>query len=180
MYIGRNERCKIIREELKKNGINTKMVSVTGKSCGYSDSITVKIKDLKINKKLVDEIAIKQKEVSYCQVSGEILEGCNTYVFIDFDYDALKKETEKFLNLAKKTIEKNINLKENHGERIVNFKNYEIIYFRKTSNSWGFIELFDKKNNICIRETRYAAYNEYTLAESLAILCNQYLIEINL
>jgi len=94
-------RCKEIRAELKLHGISNKQVSVTCKS-----SIRVKIKDLFASKKLVKEIAEKQKQVSYCSASGEILSGGNTFVFVDFCRDSLNDVKSEFEGRANVLIEK--------------------------------------------------------------------------
>ena len=45
-----------IRKDLKVEGITSKMVAVRGKYSLYDESITIKIKDVSVNKKLVESI----------------------------------------------------------------------------------------------------------------------------
>lgn len=91
-----------IREELKSIGYTSRMVSVTCSSALYDTAINVHIKDfttVKINK--VNEISKKYDKVDYDERSGEILSGGNTYVFVDYDYSAVRSEVEKNLDVGR-------------------------------------------------------------------------------
>jgi hypothetical protein len=94
------QEAKEIRKELKALGIKPSQVSVTS---DYS-SVNVRIKDLSINIEPIKTIAKKYESVRYCEYSQEILSGGNTFVFVEYDWEAIralrnleqfkKKETE--------------------------------------------------------------------------------------
>lgn len=80
MYINTSEASAIIRKELKeKYGYNNRMVSV--KSSLYAIKVRCKVDGL--DKKGIYRIANKFRSVDYDEITGEILSGGNTYVFIE-------------------------------------------------------------------------------------------------
>lgn len=105
-YMTTNERIKEIRKELKQKGYSNRAISIKNKSSGYSDSINITIKDMSINKKEIQEMA--QKHESYeTDKYGEILQGANTYIFIDYDYMIKYDYIDNTLTpIANKMIEK--------------------------------------------------------------------------
>lgn len=96
------EKVAQIRKDLKEVGITAKMASVRGKNSLYDESITVKIKDITVNKKLIDEIVYKYDDISYDEYNGEILAGGNTFTHVEFDYDVLLEARKDFIRLATK------------------------------------------------------------------------------
>lgn len=76
------EKAKMVREELKKIGYSSKMVSVKSGCTGYSDFIRITIKDLSCDKDKINAIALKFKSIDYDERSGEILAGGNTYISV--------------------------------------------------------------------------------------------------
>lgn len=76
------ERLAAIRKELKEHGYNNRRVGV--RYDGYA--IWVTIKELAIDKKEIESIAMKYESYSRDEHTGEILQGGNTFVFVDYDY----------------------------------------------------------------------------------------------
>ena len=106
MYI--TEVTKAIREELKeKLGVNSRQVSVSKTPCGYSYEINVKIKDASVEIDKVRGIAEKYQKVRR-DCFGEILEGCNRYVFVEYDYRLLSTLRKKYGDFLKSLAEKAI------------------------------------------------------------------------
>jgi hypothetical protein len=103
-----NNKIKSIREELKeKLGVTSRQVSVSKASFGYSDAVNVIIKDASVDIDKVRDIAEKYLEVRR-DYFGEILEGCNCYVFVYYDYRLLLKLGEKYGDFLKDIKEKAI------------------------------------------------------------------------
>lgn len=71
--------AKDIRTELKELGFNSKKVSVRKKD---SNAVVVTLKDESIDREAIEQVAYKHQDVGYCEVSGEILAGGNTYVSV--------------------------------------------------------------------------------------------------
>ena len=67
------EKVAQIRKDLKAEGITAKRVSVRGKYALYDESITIKIKDITVSKKLVESIVNKYEEIRYDEYNGEVL-----------------------------------------------------------------------------------------------------------
>lgn len=177
------EKTQLIRKQLKDIGITNKQVSVKGKNALYDESITLVIKDLKIPFNTVSEIAEKLEVIRYDEYNGEILASCNTYVNVQFDYDAMKIEREKYLNYAKEIIEKYKDTPEGQLETIAVKEDMEVLYNPNWCRGNGFkIELCklvpqeykgEKYNSLdCIK--RYEARCEYSFAEALVYIVNQY------
>lgn len=76
------ERLAAIRKELKEHGYNNRRVGVSYD--GYA--IRLKIKELAIDKKEIENIAMKYENYSRDERTGEILSGGNTFVIVDYDY----------------------------------------------------------------------------------------------
>lgn len=76
------ERLAAIRKELKEHGYNNRRVGVSYD--GYA--IRLNIKELAIDKKEIENIAMKYENYSRDERTGEILSGGNTFVFVDYDY----------------------------------------------------------------------------------------------
>lgn len=77
-----DERLAAIRKELKEHGYNNRRVGV--RFDGYA--IWVNIKELAIDKKEIESIAMKYENYDRDERTGEILQGGNTFVFVDYDY----------------------------------------------------------------------------------------------
>lgn len=77
-----NERLAAIRKELKEHGYNNRRVGVTYD--GYAIRLT--IKELAIEMKEIESIAMKYESYSRDERTGEILSGGNTFVIVNYDY----------------------------------------------------------------------------------------------
>ena len=180
MFKTRQEKINEIRSTLKSMGITSKQVSVTGKSALYDEVITVKIKDLTVGKKQIEEVLNQYSKIDTCEYSGEVLDGGNTYTRVEYDTKALEIAKNEMLPLANKIIDENKTLV-GSGTSIYKDDDKEIVYFNKSSYDGlglimlkGIIEYEDGSkyfdNDLC----RYAAYNEHVIAEALAIFKYQY------
>jgi len=77
--------AKQVRDALKAElGLNSRAVSVRRSGC----SIRVTIKRADVKRAPVEEIAERAKSIRYCEASGEILQGGNTFVFVDYSDEA--------------------------------------------------------------------------------------------
>lgn len=94
------EKVAELRKEIKAAGYTTKQVSVRSKYVMYDDSIRVTIKDLNVNKKLIEEIADKYESIRYDEYCGEVLQGCNTFVNVEIDYSLLIEAQEDYMEIA--------------------------------------------------------------------------------
>lgn len=88
----RSEKTKAIRQELKRRyGWTSRQVSVRGQPCTYSGSIDVTIKDPSVPLPLVEAVANQYKSVRRCEYSGDILQGGNTYVTVEYDRELIER-----------------------------------------------------------------------------------------
>ena len=96
-YMTIKEKGAAIRAELKKLGYNSRQVSVKTGYCGYSDFAHITIKDLQADFQAVEKACTKFKSIDYDKYSGEILEGCNTYITVNYDNSVLHNAEEKIM-----------------------------------------------------------------------------------
>lgn len=130
-----------IRQELKKIGYTSRMVSVSSSSALYDTAVDVRVKDfetVQINK--VREIAKKYEEVDRDERSGEILSGGNTYVHVSYDQTALQAEVEKNLDVGKdiyNTIKSDANSNVSYSRAItlIDTGRYEVVYYHDTKTA---------------------------------------------
>ena len=85
------ERSLAIRAGLKKLGYNSRQVSVRSGDCGFSDYSHITIKDMSVRKADIEKVCNAFQSIRYDEYTGEILEGCNTYIRVEYDYDALNE-----------------------------------------------------------------------------------------
>ncbi len=84
------EAAKALRTALKAHGIKSTQVSVRSDSYSMGSSITVVVKDLSVDFRLVKKLAEEHSKIRRCEVSGDILGGGNRYVDVGFDETALR------------------------------------------------------------------------------------------
>lgn len=174
------EKVQAIRKELKAIGITTKQVSVKGKDALYDESIKINIKDLNVKIQTVENIAHKYEQLDIDKASGEILQGCNTYVSVDLDYESLLEARKDFLNKANDILTESNKIAEDDNLTILDDDRLKIIYTKCNSNI-PYLQLLQKpedyKNLTCYCfETikNFKAYGVEGIAEILAIFKYQY------
>ena len=158
------ERSAAIRSVLKKLGYNSKQVSVRSGFCGYSDYTYITVKDVKANIKEIEKACKNFQSVDYDLASGEILEGGNTYIHVQYDYsamdNAINNELENAASIISElgTIQKHI--KKNNLEYVI-FKqgNEYCMACHENAESCG---------SIRIRPTENVEQFKYSLAKFLA------------
>lgn len=88
------EKAKLLRKDLKNNlGYTAKQVSVR---MSAGSALYVTIKDYKVDVEAVEKEARKYEEISYDEVSREILAGGNDFVFVD--NEAINPHYQEFAN----------------------------------------------------------------------------------
>lgn len=98
------ERTQAIRAELKKAGYGAKQVSVRSRYCGYSDATDITVKDINCNIEEIRKICEKFEKIDYDKYSGEILEGANTYISVQWDWKIIHNATEEKVAEAEKIV----------------------------------------------------------------------------
>lgn len=78
---------KLKKELIEATGLKARQLSVRYEIVGYSDKLTVGVKAERFPLSQVNAIAKKYKDVDYCEASGEILAGGNTYISVGYPWD---------------------------------------------------------------------------------------------
>lgn len=74
-----------IRNQFKKAGYKRNDISLRVSDAGYSTSIRVKIKNPKISRKEIEQLLKKYECIERDEYTGEILQGSNMYIFVDYE-----------------------------------------------------------------------------------------------
>lgn len=83
------EHAKAIRTALKSQGITSRQVSVRSSLYSMGSSIDITIKDASIGLTTVEDIAKGHEHVRRCELSGEILNGGNRFISVDYGHGSL-------------------------------------------------------------------------------------------
>lgn len=75
------ERVQAIRNTLKSNGYSNRQISVTS-----DNAIWVTVKDSNIQLTDIENLVKKYEHYYTDEITGEILNGGNTFVFVQYDY----------------------------------------------------------------------------------------------
>lgn len=132
---------KGIKQELKDNGIDTKNISVRERSGGYSNAYYITIKDPSIDKDKVEKIAKRQESYERDMRTGEILEGGNTYVFVNYDDAAFDEVSKPYEKKASEYLEQARNIEDGYSIRIK-----DGVWLSKDGNSLEMIVQNDKQH----------------------------------
>jgi hypothetical protein len=90
MVFGMNtkEKAQDIRNQVKAMGLTRKQVAV---KMSPGSAIYVTVHDPLVSLSAVERIAKTHESVRYCESSGEILSGGNTFVFVRYSDDAARQ-----------------------------------------------------------------------------------------
>ena len=160
------EKAQALRKELKEElGLTSKQVSVR---VNHGIAIDVRIKAL-VNPDKVEKLARKYEKIDRCHASGEILQGGNDFVSVEFDYDFLKEQAKKYTDKAKEILDN----AETENKLIgtiakVEHLDEDKVLLRNIGHN-GFIEVGRPGNAF-----RHAAHNEQALAEAFVHLEARY------
>jgi len=154
------ELSRSIVNSLKAAGIKRRAYSIKCEYCGYSSAATITVKDLHIKLSDIENAVNSFEKIDRDERTGEILEGGNTYVFIDYDYDMMENAISEKLELANslrnKALENN-----NEGFLLAENNSVKVILFAVD----GIAYMFDKKTSKTIDRTH--AIDQYQIARIL-------------
>ena len=77
-----DETAQKMNDALKKAGFNRRQVTVRHRRALYDDDYRIKVHDPEVSLLQIEEIVGEFEAIRYDECSGEILEGCNNYVFV--------------------------------------------------------------------------------------------------
>jgi hypothetical protein len=157
------EKCAAMRAELKKLGYNSKQVSVRGGYCGYSDRAEITIKDLKADRKAIEKVCKKFQSIDYDCASGEILQGANTFINIEYDYDIMRNAIEE----ERKNLDSMISEIEKEQKHIKKNDSEYVLFKQGDSFCMVVYENGSSSGNIIIRPTNNVDQFKYSLATYL-------------
>lgn len=154
------ERTKEIRTKLKKaHGITSRQVSVRTR---HGSSINVDINDPEVDIKEVENIAKGYENYQRCHVTGEILGGGNTFVFIDYTNKAKDAAYEAKKEFWDGIADVFVKLEPHSGDR------FDGILIMKESEVCGSISLPDAASGLCLRRRRFHIQSEATAGRTIA------------
>lgn len=158
-----------IKRSLREQGINTKNVRIRVEMVGYgSTSIRVKLHDLTLETEMIRyEIQKQWGSIRYDEkVQGEILEGCNTYVFCEYEEEVLEQAIEEKYEQAEAIYRHLEQLDTYNGEQIFETESVRAVAFFKDQS----ISLMTKDRSSSTRYRRHSMNSVYDLAHALVLL----------
>lgn len=134
-----------IRKDLKAAGITSKDVSVRVRDSLYDTAVRIKIKNPKIRRSEVEKIANRYEEIDRDERTYEILAGCNTYVFVDYESGVIEEAAAELIPIAEMVLK---NKEKYDGKKIADNgeKSVNINYCEK--NEWILSEWEKEKTDV--------------------------------
>ncbi len=154
------EKAKVIRKQLKEAGIKASV------RMGRGSAIDIDIKDLGVSKDRVEGIVRKHERIHRCEYSNEILSGGNDFIFVQYDWEAMRDEREKYLGLAEEILN---NRQARYCQTVAEKEGKTFLFFPGTTEALDALVLNTEARQ---REWQHGAYNKQALAEGLAIVDN--------
>lgn len=112
-----------IINKLKENGINRRSYSIKS---SYGNAISITLKSIEVNLHTVERLVKEYQSIDRDERTGEILQGGNTYIFVSYDDDMIRVESEKYLEQAQSIIA-NSELK--FGDTLATFANGNRLHY---------------------------------------------------
>lgn len=155
-----------IKTFLKEAGFETKGIRVRVEHMGYSDTyIRVNLFDLNLPLRKIQEILKEQYEDIRRYHDGEILQGCNTFVMVTYDWETRHQAIEAKMEEAQELLDSlsQYDCREGQGE-----------IFKEDDEKSIYIYPVDKRMTVRrngeIRSIWYDVSDSYKMAEFLVIL----------
>lgn len=129
------ERAAEIRRKLKAMGFSSRKVGVKVRYSMYDAVIELKLKDIALPVSKIEEIANKQEHIYECERTGEILAGGNTFVRVNYSWEAEQaaKTLPRFKDLV--CAIKEAQTRAEKSECIEDIENYSIY---KIGHKWHY------------------------------------------
>lgn len=143
------ELSQAIRKDLKNNGFISKDISVRVRDSLYDTAVRVTIKNPLIKISDIQNIVNTYEEIDRDQRTGEILAGCNTYVFVEYEYGIMEKASSDLIPTAEMVL---ANKEKYSGHKIADNGKKTAHITHYNGNEWILAE-FDKE------ETGVYTYN---------------------
>ena len=147
-----------IKNELKGAGYKTRDFSVSVKDSLYDTAIKIKIKNPEINRQDIEKLLRHWEEIDRDASSGEILAGCNVYLFIDYIDDIFNIPAQEWAATARGIWAKS-------NDEIIRI--FDGLYFinnagryeiRQQNNRDNCTFLIDDFNQLCVFLYKYAKF----------------------
>jgi hypothetical protein len=141
----------LLRKKLKEAGYNSRKVSVKTDFYSMGSSINATVRDASVDDKIVGTLCKEAECISYCDSSGEILGGGNTFVKFYVTDEVTTERSAKYLDIAEEIV---VKLNELHTEVVYD----DTMSFRRTSPYDVSIEYSDLSGrNLYLPQSEHAA-----------------------
>jgi hypothetical protein len=158
-----NKTTTKIRQIIKELGYKRNQVSVKTSEYGVANtSIRITIKDLSINAEAL-EAKINHLENIRVDCMGEFLEGCNTFIFVNYDYEALKNASAAKIGVCDMIIDE-----AKESESSVWIDDNWLLSWNKQVNAFCLFHKDHLNENSGLYRNKYI-HNSYDLAKEFAL-----------
>jgi len=161
------EKAKTIRGILKEKGIKASVRMSSG------SAINIYIQDLAVDYEEVRAIARSFEKIDRCEYTHEILAGGNDFVFVNYDYEVLNAEAQKYNEAADQYMEE---LEEGNGTYYIPVAEREGNEFLIAPDPGGATLILNTDERQ--RAWTHTAHCKEALAKGLAIIDARYELEM--
>lgn len=126
-----------IRAALKSKGWSSRLVSVRAESFSMGSAIRVEIKSADVPIGEVEAIAKGHERIDRCEITQEILSGCNRYITVCYTREAQDALAARYLDVVERAV---ADLPEGDTSRLVPVEGTELLVGRDVYSGlalWG-------------------------------------------
>ena len=153
-----------IRRELKENGYNIKDFKVSVKDSGYNTAIKITIKNPHINKKGIENILSKYESIETCKRTNEVLDGCNIYLFVEYEYRLFDEVAQEWASTAKGLmIDKNEKMRIFNGLYLINDKKEKYMRIMQQDANEHCTRIICNFNELCEYLYKFAEFGSINI-----------------
>lgn len=98
----------VVRKALKDAGIAARDCSVTVRDSGYNTAVRVKVKNPRVKLEDVRNVVNQFEEIDRDERTGEILSGCNVYMFVEYADGIFDELGAEYMDEAREIIRRTL------------------------------------------------------------------------
>lgn len=139
-----------VKKELKTAGFELRSFCVSVRDIGYSTKITVKILSPQISVESVRKLLRHHEDYELDKRTGEILQGGNTYLFIDYEHGIFDQISQEWAATARSAFEsKEETTRIFDGLYLINWEHSGKLTLRQQNNKYFGSIIINDFNELC-------------------------------
>lgn len=158
-----------IRKDLKNAGIAKSAYGISVKYAGYEQCVNINIKDLSVSKRKIKDIVEKYEKIRR-DCFGEILEGCNLFISVQYDFWILHEEGKKYVDKINEVIAECLADEKQEGHVLARKGNKELVLFYYGNDYLdNNMVVYENGESMQLEYGRYSAYCNEVIGYGMAL-----------